>query len=418
MTPHLTPVQFMNLLPEFRKPSWDGWRRILTRLTPSTRELYGIAGRGSGKSRIVSLLSACYAVRNYVRVPGEFMFVGIFAPDRKQARITFRYIVGLLKSVPALAALIIREGRESIELSNGVIVEVLTASTSAPRGRAYALVIIEEAAFLPTDDSVNPDVELLRAVRPALARVPGSLLAVVSSPYARRGVLWQAWQKYHDQPDGDVVFVQAATAELNPTFDQTAIATAYEDDPSSAAAEYGAQFRADVESFITREAVDAAVVAGRFELPCDAQATYRGFMDFASGGHAGNDSAAAAVAHAEDREGVRIAVLDGLREWQPPFSPEQVCAEAAAFFKSFRRHAGDLGSVGRDVPGRGHAEARDHRRAECPPQERHLQGMSPAAQFPSRGVVGCAAPTRAAGHVGTSNGARREGQHRSHARCA
>ena len=35
---------------------------------------------------------------------------------------------------------------------------------------------------------------------------------------------------------------------------------------SAAAAEFGAQFRSDVESFVTREAMDAVVVPGRFEL--------------------------------------------------------------------------------------------------------------------------------------------------------
>jgi len=41
--------------------------------------------------------------------------------------VTHRYISGLLKSVPALAALIVRKTRDSIELSNGVIAEVITA---------------------------------------------------------------------------------------------------------------------------------------------------------------------------------------------------------------------------------------------------------------------------------------------------
>ena len=324
----LSPVQFMHLFPEFRARSWHGWRAHLARITPTTRELYAVAGRGSGKSRIVSLLSGCFAVRTYRRVPGEFIFIGVFAPDRKQARITFRYIVGLLKSVPALAALIVREGREFLELSNGVIVEVLTASTSAPRGRSYALAIVEEAAFLPSDDSANPDVELLRALRPALARVPGSLLAVVSSPYARRGVLFTAWQKYHDTPDPAVVFIQAATADLNPTFDQTAIATAYEDDPASASAEYGAQFRADVESFISREVIDAATVPGRVELPYRQDATYAAFVD-PSGGRA--DSFTLAIAHREQER----AVLDVIRETTPPFSPEQVIADYAALLASY-----------------------------------------------------------------------------------
>jgi hypothetical protein len=177
--------------------------------------------------------------------------------------------------------------------------------------------------------------ELLRAVRPALARIPGSLLAVVSSPYARRGVLYSAWQKFHGKPDGDVVLVQASTLDLNPSFDAKAIEAAYEEDPASAAAEYGAQFRSDVESFITREALDACVVPGRIELPRAGDTYYSGFLDFAGG--AGTDSATAAVAHAhtEQRDGNTFAILDGVREVRPKFSPEQVCADFATFFKSY-----------------------------------------------------------------------------------
>jgi hypothetical protein len=207
---------------------------------------------------------------------------------------------------------------------------VITASIAAPRGRAYALVIVEEAAFLPNDASANPDVELLRAVRPALARVAASLLVVVSSPYARKGVLWEAWKKYHGKPDGAVVCVQAPTLGLNPTFDAGAIARAYEDDPISAAAEYGAEFRSDVESFIAGEAIEAVVVPGRLELPRTPGISYHKFLEFAGGGIGGGDSAAEAVAHLETRNGRQVVVLDLIREVKPPFSPEQVCADFAA----------------------------------------------------------------------------------------
>ena len=330
----MTLLDFVNLFDEFTAPSWSAWRGILARLTPHVREFWGIVGRGAGKSRIVALIACCFASRAYSTAPGESIYVGVFGPDRKQAGITFRYIVGLLRSVDELAALIVDEGKDSVSLSNGVVIEVITASIAAPRGRAYALAIIEEAAFLPSDQSANPDVELLRAVRPALARVPGSLLRVVGSPYARRGVLWAAWQKYHGKPDGSAVFVQASTSALNPTFDSDAIATAYEEDPASAAAEFGGEFRTDVESFVSREAVDAVVVTGRIELPRVAGVSYRGFLDFA-GGAIGGDSAVLAIAHHETRKDRTIAVLDLVREVRPPFSPETVCAEFAGTFGAY-----------------------------------------------------------------------------------
>jgi hypothetical protein len=228
----------------------------------------------------------------------------------------------------------VRESRESVELVDGVTIEVITASNAAPRGRSYVLVVVEEAAFLQNDaERANPDVELLRAVRPALARVPGSLLVVVSSPYARKGVLWQAWQKYRDAPDGEVVLVQASTLALNPTFDRRAIEAAYADDPVAARSEYGAEFRTDVEGFLDFDALDAVVVRGRIELAPVEELTYVGFLDMA-GGSAGGDSATLAIAHRDARG---VAVLDLVRERRPPFSPEQVVGEFAADLARYRR---------------------------------------------------------------------------------
>jgi hypothetical protein len=329
----MTLLAFARLFAAFRAASWAGWRAILARVTPAVRELYLIVGRGAGKSRVAALIACAFASREYVVAPGESIYIGLFGPDKKQAALTFKYVVGLLKSVPTLAALIVNESKDSIELSNGIIIETITASIAAPRGRAYALVIVEEAAFLPTDASANPDLELIRAVRPALARVPGSLLCVVSSPYARKGILWTAWQKYHDQPDGDVVLVQASTLELNPTFDARAIEKAYEDDPASAAAEYGAQFRSDVEGFVSRDAIEACIVRGRLELPPLPGVAYAGFVDPSGGSQ---DSFTLAVAHRELREAQAVVVLDAVREVRPPFSPERVVEDFAVLLRSYR----------------------------------------------------------------------------------
>jgi hypothetical protein len=297
------------------------WRiEVLAKVTPEVRELYVIAGRGSGKSRIAALLAACYAVREYRRVPGERIYVGIFGPDRRQARLTFSYIIGQLRAVPELAYMIQREVMESVDLVNGVTIEVMTASPISARSRSYALVVIEEAAFLPQEESAEPDVELVRALRPALARVQGSLLAVVSSPYARRGILWDAWQK-REAGDPEVVLVQKSTRELNPTFDQRAIDKARADDPVAAATEYGAQFRSDVESYVLREAVEACVAVSVRELP-PAGRMYQAFCD-PSGGR--EDSMTLAIGR-EERGRVVVSVL---LERLAPFSPEAVVRDFA-----------------------------------------------------------------------------------------
>ena len=326
----MTPLEFMNLFPEFKTPSWEGWRQVLSRVTKDTRELYVIAGRGSGKSRIVALIAACVSLGEYPHAPGERVYVGVFGPDRKQARITFSYIIGLLRAAPELEGWITHESKESVDLRHDVTIEVITASKAAPRGRSYALAIIEEAAFLPQEDSANPDLELVRAVRPALARVPGSLLAVVSSPYARRGILYEAWRQNEKEVGEGVVLVQASTLELNPLFDAKAIERAREEDPVAAATEYDAQFRSDVESFANREAVEACVASGVHERKPDGGTSYSAFCDPAGG--SGTDSFGLAIGHRNNGN----VVVDAVREWKPRFSPETVVKEMSGLLHRYQ----------------------------------------------------------------------------------
>jgi hypothetical protein len=100
-----------------------------------------------------------------------------------------------------------------------------------------------------------------------MATGAAALLLCVSSPYARRGALWEAYRAHYGQ-DGDPVLVwQADTRSMNPTVDEQVTTTAYEQEEAAAATEYGAEFRRDVESFVPREAVEACVIPDRRELP-------------------------------------------------------------------------------------------------------------------------------------------------------
>jgi hypothetical protein len=347
-----TFAAFLEHFPEFLADSWRGWRSIgavlfgeppedlafiqritaRTTLPPIVRALFAIFGRGSGKSRFVSLLIVYFSVgRQWHVAAGENIYIMLFAPTRRQAHISYRYVLGLLKSVPSFAAMICRETAEEIELDNGVIIEIGVADGRKPRGRSIAVAFVDEGAFLPTDDSATPDTELLRALRPALARVPGSLLVFVSSPYAQRGELFKAFQQHYGKDDSDTLVVKGATRDLNPTFDERAIAEAFTDDPASAESEYAANFRTDVQELFSRDVLEARVVAGRLELSQQPGTTYKAFLDFAGG--SGTDSATLAIAHLDpstDR-----AVLDLVREVRPPFSPEQTCAEFATSIRAY-----------------------------------------------------------------------------------
>jgi hypothetical protein len=275
---------------------------------------------------LVAVYVACFKGYADVLAPGEVGTLPVIAADRRQARTVMRYITGFLDAVPMLARMVEARTAETVTLASRVVVEVHTASFRAVRGYTLVGAVLDEVAFWPSDEAgANPDAEIIAALRPGMATVAGALLLCISSPHARRGALYDAHRGHYAQ-DGDPVLVwQADTASMNPLVDPQVIADAYTADVTSALAEFGAQFRTDVEMFITREVVEAAVAADRHELaPIETGVKYHGFVDPSGGSQ---DSMTLAVAHLDVRSG--RAVLDCVREWRPPFNPSEVVLECA-----------------------------------------------------------------------------------------
>ena len=235
-----------------------------------------------------------------------------------------------------LRRLVERETAEGFDLTNRVTIEIHTASFKAVRGCSMAAALCDEVAFWPQEDSATPDAEILAALRPGLASIPGSMLLCASSPHAKRGELWNAYRRWHAQDGAPVLTWQADTRTMNPGISADLIADAYERDPSRAAAEYGAQFRNDVETFVSREVVEACVSPGVFERSRTSRDRYAAFCD-PSGGS--SDSMTLCIGHAEGR----TVVIDFLRETRAPFSPEAVVADFSRTLASYgvRRVVGD-----------------------------------------------------------------------------
>jgi hypothetical protein len=300
--------------------------------TAPASEAWLICGRRAGKSFVLALTAtfmACFSEYRQYLAPGERATVMVIATDRKQARVIMRYVRALLTEVPMLARMIERERESSFDLTNLVTIEIGTASYRTVRGYSICAALLDELAFWPTDNAAEPDFEILAAIRPAMSTIPSAMLMCASSPYARRGALWDAHRKHYAK-DGDPVIVwQADTRAMNPTVPQRVIDEATERDPASAAAEYGAQFRSDIESYIARENVEACIAIGVRERAPLSGVDYVAFVD-PSGGSA--DSMTMAIAHREND----VAILDATRERRPRFSPEDVVAEFAALLKSYR----------------------------------------------------------------------------------
>lgn len=190
--------------------------------------------------------------------------------------------------------------------------------------------ICEEIAFWRDEYSANPAKEILTALRPALATIPESLLIGISTPYSRFGYLWEQFTSFFGKSGKDTPLVwRAPTAVMNPTIDVNLINNALKDDYSSAKSEWLAEWREDIEAFLSLEMIAAVVVPRRFELPRIENAQYFGFID-PSGGR--NDSFTLAICHKEEKGKY---ILDCIRDTKPPFQPQDIVSEYSKILKSF-----------------------------------------------------------------------------------
>jgi len=297
------------------------------------KEIFTIVGRRGGKSFIASLIACFLALfhdwRDYLS-PGETGWVMVIAADRKQARVILGYIKAILQ-IPMFNKFVEKELTWEIRLKNQIIISVKTCDYRTLRGYTIVAAICDEMAFWRSEGA-NPAQEILTALRPALATVPGSLLLGISTPYSKSGPLYESFRDKYGKDDPDTLVWKAPTKVMNPTIPDRVIDKALKDDYSAAKAEWLAEFREDLETFLPTEMVEACVVPGRWELPKIDGAYYFAFAD-PSGGRA--DSFTLGLAH-KTKESEKI-ILDRIEERQPPFNPRAVVEEFSKIIKSYGR---------------------------------------------------------------------------------
>ncbi len=337
---HGRPIEFLcEVSPKWAGPDWASWRvfvkvlfgipladdeRVLhynctglSEVGGPHREAWLPIGRRGGKSETLAMIAVyvacCYDWTKYLAA-GQYGYVSVLSDSKAHAGEIMNYVKGLLGH-PRLVALTQRDLAETVELAGHIRIQVVTASIKAVRARTVVAGLADEIAFWESDEaSANPDVEILRGLRPAMATIPYSMLLCASSRYARKGALWEAYRDYYGKPDGPLVW-SADTVTMHPSISRDFLAEEYARDPAAAAAEYGLEWRSDIAEFIDRERVEALIVRGRYELAYIPGVRYWAFVD-PSGG-SGEDSMTLAIAHRDAKTG--LGVLDLLRERQPPF---------------------------------------------------------------------------------------------------
>ena len=244
------------------------------------------------------------------------------------------YIEDNFKRSKMLKSRFVRRTADIIELTNNIQIEVRPANSARLRGATYIGVSADELAHWYTDDGyANPDTQVLGAVRPAMLTTNG-MLFMASSPWGRRGVLWDTFNKHFGAKGKPNIFVaRGTTVQFNPNISQEIIDAELERDPELNSAEYLAEFRSDLEAYVRLEAVERCISRGWYEREPSTSESYVAFDDPSTG--SGDDSWALCIAHAQ-RGKPNNATIDLLREWRPPFSAEEVIKEICDLCRQYR----------------------------------------------------------------------------------
>lgn len=296
-------------------------------------QLWVVAGRGSGKSRVsaaISVYTACFLQHDLD--PGETGYVLVLAGSTAQARMVFQYTLAFLRRSPILRKMIASTTANEIRLTNNVTIAVHSNSFRLIRGRTLLAAIFDEVAFWRDDTTATPDIEVYRAARPSLART-GGMLVGISSPYRRAGLLHQKFKDHYDVDDEDILVVKGGTDQFNPTIAPDTIAREFAADPESARSEWGAEFRSDVSSLFDDQVIQDAINYNRpLELPPRGGRRYYAFADASAGRH---DAFTLCIGHCEGTADAATWVCDVLRGRSAPFDPRSVAQEYAALARDY-----------------------------------------------------------------------------------
>jgi len=363
----LTIVDLLDNLPIYDAgASWLPWRSFLCSLyglpmtpdeqriytectgrkippTKKAREAWIIAGRRARKSAISALIIVWEsALRDHrlSKAPFERARALIMSETLTRGRQVFNYARAILEHTALRCLLQGEANTERIPLWNEVDIELAPCRAMEGRSRTTVIAAFDEIAFFQTDDEyANPDSVIYESVRPSMMLVQQPLVLAFSSPYSRKGLLWANYQKHYGREDSDILVWQADSLFMHPhPMVKQEMERAYLDDPASAAAEFGAQFRTDIEEFVSLDLLRTITSKrGVLEIERDAEGErlypkrpYYAFVDPSGGGA---DQFTLAIS-SYDSDSQR-AILNGVWAWNPPFNVESVTEAVAVVLKRF-----------------------------------------------------------------------------------
>jgi hypothetical protein len=303
------------------------------------KEFCTIGGRGSGKTVhngvMATYLSSCVDYRGKLRKgePGVYLCL---AQTQQVAKQLLEFVETNLLGSEILKQRFVRRTAELVELTNNIRVEVRSASGRKLRGPRFIGITADELAHWQTEEYLqDPDVAILNGARPGMLTVRSAgwgMVTMASSPHIRRGELWNMFNKHYGKDDLDYLVARGTTREFNPTIPQEEVDRELARDYETNKAEYLAEFRNDLEEYVSRAAVEKCIAHGVHERPWVYGTTYFAFIDPATG--SGSDSFTLAICHVKNGNTI---VIDLLREWRPQsgFKVHEVVSEICNICKSY-----------------------------------------------------------------------------------
>jgi len=290
------------------------------------KRIFLVAGRRSGKSRISSTIAvflALYVDWQRYLAPGEVAHIFTVSVDRAQSQVCLNYMKGLIEI--AAPDLIEKVTFDSIILKNRVTMDVRACNYKTGRGHACAAILCDEIGYWQDSEGANPAQEVINSLLPTL--LPGGMLIAASTPRQRWGYLFSEFEAHWAKQDDPVLVLRGETTILNPSYSQDTINELIKSDPAFRA-EYLAEWRSDLEQWLPRELLLAAMSGPELSLPDPTHQPYFAGIDPSGGGH---DSYAACICHVE---GERI-VVDRVEERYSPLDPAQVTEEYSTILKGY-----------------------------------------------------------------------------------
>ena len=303
------------------------------------REIFIGGGRRIGKSTFSAIWAAYYGVfGDYKRYlsKGETARIWIIATNMQQGRIIKDYLTAIFRLTPFLEAQVKKARADSIELRNGVIIEIKPSSWRTTRGFSAAILIMEELQSwrYEADASANVDSEVYAAIKPGMLTIKNSLTIGIGTLFARAGLLYQKYASAHGHPGTTMFWGPVPTWEANLSITESQFEKELRENLGDAAyfSEAGVSWREDIETYLTQEIVTRAVVPGRLSLPYDAGNNYVAFCDSSELISKGGDSMCIGIAHHENGK----TVVDCLDEVRPPADPKSAIERFTAICREYR----------------------------------------------------------------------------------